>query len=196
MWDWPYAFNKLIKKSRIRETKNLSTDTDSRTDIITFFPQEIAGDGRVLIEETEFWWQSGTHFFSSGDCRWWTSYSRRPTGFALDSFFIRKLQMMDMFFKETDWLFSPGISFAPLGESHGGGDKHTNRQTLWLLERIGLRADSLKRKFSWLFIWNCIPNFRQLSYLLNLVQKNETVRLYWKWFRNVRLLNLFLSGPN
>ena len=45
---------KLLKKSRIRETENLSTDADSRTDTITFFHQEIAGDGRVLIEETEF----------------------------------------------------------------------------------------------------------------------------------------------
>ena len=44
----------VVKKSRIRETKNFSTDADSRTDTITFFHQEIAGDGRVLIEETEF----------------------------------------------------------------------------------------------------------------------------------------------
>ena len=96
------------KKSRIRETRNLSTDADSRTDTITFFHQKISGDGRVLIEETEFWWPSGTHFFSSGDCRWWTSSSRRQTGFALieetefwwqsrTHFFIRKLQVMDEF---------------------------------------------------------------------------------------------------
>ena len=40
---------------------------------ILFFPaafhQEIANYERVLIKETEFWWLSGTHFFSSGDCR-------------------------------------------------------------------------------------------------------------------------------
>ena len=36
------------KKSRIRETKNLSTDEDSRTDTIKFFHQETAGDGRAL----------------------------------------------------------------------------------------------------------------------------------------------------
>ena len=51
---------------------------------------------------------------------------RRQTGFALDSFLIRKLQVMDVFFEETDWLCSPGTSFAPLGESHGEG---TNTQT-------------------------------------------------------------------
>ena len=39
--------------------------------------------------------------------------------------FIRKLQVMDVFFKETDWLCSPETSFAPLGESHGEGtDTH------------------------------------------------------------------------
>ena len=38
----------LDKKSRIRETKNLSTDADSRTDTIKFFHQEIAGDGHAL----------------------------------------------------------------------------------------------------------------------------------------------------
>ena len=36
------------KKSRIRETKNLSTNADSRTNTITFFHQEIAGDGQAL----------------------------------------------------------------------------------------------------------------------------------------------------
>ena len=49
-----------------------------------YFHQEIAGDG--------------------------LSSSRRQTGFALDSFFIRKLQVMDVFFEETDWLCSPGTS--------------------------------------------------------------------------------------
>ena len=33
---------------------------------------------------------------------------------------------MDVFFEETDWLCSPGTSFAHLGESHGEG---TDRQT-------------------------------------------------------------------
>ena len=33
---------------------------------------------------------------------------RRQTGFALDSFFIRKFQVIDVFFEETDWLGSPG----------------------------------------------------------------------------------------
>ena len=79
------------------------------------------------------------------------SSSRRQTGFALDSFFIRKLQVMDVFFEETDWLCSqfffirklrvmdvfleetdwlcsPGTTFAPLGESHGEGtNTHTDR---------------------------------------------------------------------
>ena len=36
------------EKSCIRETKNLSTDVDSRTDTITFFHQEISGDGGSL----------------------------------------------------------------------------------------------------------------------------------------------------
>ena len=46
----------------------------------------------------------------------------------------------------TDWLCSPGISFAPLGESHERGQMYTQThgQTLRLLERIGLRANSLK----------------------------------------------------
>ena len=64
-----------------------------------FFHQEIAGDGRVL----------------QGD------------GLALLSiFFIRKWQVMDVFFEETDWLCSPGTSFVPLGELHGEG---ANTQT-------------------------------------------------------------------
>ena len=43
-------------------------------------------------------------------------------------------------------LCSPGTSFAPLGESHGKGTEESfiRGQTLRLLERIGLRADSLK----------------------------------------------------
>ena len=170
-----------IKKSRIRETKNLSTDADSRTDTITFFHQVIAGDGRVLIEETEFWWPSGTHFFfSSGDCRWLTSSLRRQTGFALieetefwwqsrTHFFIRKLQVMDEFFKETGWLCSwffcqqeiagdgrvlwgdrlallPWDLLCSPGRIAWGGDTiHTPYgRTSRLLERIGLRVDSLK----------------------------------------------------
>ena len=36
------------KKSSVRETKNLLTDADSKTDTITFFHQEIAGDGHAL----------------------------------------------------------------------------------------------------------------------------------------------------
>ena len=43
--------------------------------------------------------------------------------------------------EETDWLCSPGTSFAPLGESHGEGT--SPGQTSRLLERIGLRDESL-----------------------------------------------------
>ena len=57
-----------VKKSRIRETPNLSTDADSSTNtcffpvafqpkkksLNIFFYQKIAGYGQVLIKETEF----------------------------------------------------------------------------------------------------------------------------------------------
>ena len=45
----------MFEKSCIRETKNLSTDADSKTVTITFFHQEIAGLQvmDVLFEETD-----------------------------------------------------------------------------------------------------------------------------------------------
>ena len=95
------------KKSRIRETQNLSTDADSRTDTITFFHQKIAGDGHALqgdrlallcffhqeiagegwlFEETDWLCSPGRityyYIFSSRNCRWWTCFLRRQTGFA------------------------------------------------------------------------------------------------------------------
>ena len=55
-----------VQKSRIRETPILLTKADSRTNTFppSVFHQEIAEDERVLIKETEFWWPSGTRFFS------------------------------------------------------------------------------------------------------------------------------------
>ena len=41
-----------LKKSRIRETKNLLTDADSRTDTITFFNQKLQVMA-MLFEETD-----------------------------------------------------------------------------------------------------------------------------------------------
>ena len=82
----------------------------------TFFHQEIAGAGRVLIEETEFgiW---------SCDLR----ANERPR-------------------KKLHW---KGTKSPSQPARHG--------QTLQLLERIGLRADSLKTMFIlWLFLIQCI----------------------------------------
>ena len=76
----------------------------------------------VLFEETDWLCSPGRiayyYIFSSRNFRCWTCSLRRQTVFALlcFAFFIKKLQVMDVLFEETDWLCSPGTSFAPLGE--------------------------------------------------------------------------------
>ena len=84
----------------------------------TCFHQEIAADGRAL--------RGGRlallHMFSSRNCSRWTCSSRRPTGFA-----------------------PLGPPLLPWENCMGKGHP-TNRRTSRLLERIGLRANSLKIK--------------------------------------------------
>ena len=105
------------------------TDADSRTDTITFFHQEITGDGRALRGDRLallcFFHQeiAGDGRALRGDRLALLPWENR----ILLLFFINKFQVMDVLFKETDWLCSPGTSFAPLGESHGEG---TNTQTV------------------------------------------------------------------
>ena len=47
----------------------------------------------------------------------------------LHIFFIKNVQVKDVLFNKTDWLCSPGTSFAPLGESHGKGTNHRHTDT-------------------------------------------------------------------
>ena len=134
----------IKKKSRIRETLNLSTDADSRTD--TIFERFIMSLCACIFRKDErprnvtmynILCTMSTRRQGYVYTMYYVNYEARPrnvTMYQARPCNVTMYQARD----GRRGLCSPGTSFAPLGESHGKGThKLTDRRTSRLLDRIG-----------------------------------------------------------
>ena len=132
----------MIKKSRIREKKNLSTDADSRTNTIlemlhekiynlTFPPGTGTGRGGSTNERPgsdHVIWRPivKRNMFRVMMPRWETGPDH-----VLWGPIVKRNIFSGYWCHGGRWLCSPGTSFAPLGESHGEGTlpPHVHKRT-------------------------------------------------------------------